>query len=341
MNGHDLYLPFEETFKRVALRGNIWFLAAWGGAFSAACVAGMFHSVHNSWPTLEHRYLAPILIGNAVIFGNILFILGTTELVRNNLPVAIGLLASSADREASRLYLARKMFGIRRLAVPSVLVFALGLTTFTWLGIDLPHATTRIWFTVALCAIFGLLGTTIGLGTGFWMWMWDFGKRHPRVDVFHPDKMGGLLPVAHVSDWVITVGSILAALYSLGAYLSPYAHENLRAFSYLWVVAAVALLVFAFIVPALSVHECLTHARQKVADRLSRHNERLFARFESDALDRPADIIALKWFSESLSKLNVWPYRQVVARFSLTAALQLSPLLINLVHYVKAHWHQV
>lgn len=325
-----LYLPYERAFDRIFLRNNRWMLALWMLATSAVCVFGLLHSLKGDVHRLVHDYLLAILIGNCAIFGNLLFILRTSGLGRKKLPAVIALLKSPSGREASRRSLARKMYNPWWLAACTLIVMAPGQLTFAILGIDLPYVTTRIIFVAAIAIIFGLLGTTIGMAIGFWMWMREFGSQHPAVDVFHPDKMGGLLPVSEVSDWVISMGAILAALYSLGAYFSPYAHTDLKMYSYLWVVFATLLLALAFIVPAYSVHLCLVHARNAVAARISRQNERIFGIFENGSLEKPSDIMALMWFSESLGKLNVWPYRQFAARFIGTASLQFVPLLLEM-----------
>ena len=337
LDGGELYLPFERTFEKYLLRNNRWFLAIWMAATSAFCVFGMLHSLKNDLHLLIQDYLAPILIGNAAIYCNLLFILRTSELARKRLRMVIPLIEDSAAQARSRDSVVRNIYSPRRLWAWTIIIMLLGQFTFVCLGINLPHITTRILFVIVIAIIFGLLGSTISLASGFWAWMHEFGEQHPHVDVFHPDKMGGLLPVADVSDWVISMGAILAALYSLGAYSSPYAHPELKAYSYLWIVFAVALLALAFIVPAYSVHLCLVHARNGVAAKISEKNEKVFDMFEKGALREPSEIMALMWFSESLGKLNVWPYRQLAARFAGTAGLQFIPLLLNLFF---SHSHQ-
>jgi hypothetical protein len=290
----------------------------------------MLCSLKYDYHRLEQDYLIPIVIGSAAIYCNLLFILRTLELARKNLPTVIPLLRDHSAQLESRRSLVRKIYNPKRLWAWAIMVMLLGHLTFACLGINLPHTTTKIWFAIAVTTVFGLLGSTVGLSTGFWAWMREFGAQHPFVDVFHPDKMGGLLPVSEVSDWVISMGAFLAALFSLGAYFSPYAHAELKAYSYLWIAFAIVLLALAFIVPAYSVHLCLVHARNRVAAKLSKQNEKVFNMFEEGTLRRPSDILALMWFSEALGKLNVWPYRQFAARFIGMAALQFVPLLLDL-----------
>jgi hypothetical protein len=297
---------------------------------SAGLLFGMLHSLNNDIHRLEQDYLIPILIGSAAIFCNLLFILRTSELARKKLLIVIPLLRNRVAENESRRLLVCKVYNPKRLWTWAIIVMLLGYLTFVCLGIKLPYTTTKIWFTIGISAIFGLLGSTVGLATGFWAWMHKFGAQHPSVDVFHPDKMGGLLPVSAVSDWVISMGAILAALYSMGAYFSPYAHAELKAYSYLWIGFATVLLALAFIVPAYSIHQCLVHARNSVAAKISKQNEKVFNMFEKGALHSPSDILALMWFTEALGKLNVWPYRQFAARFAGTAALQFIPLFLDL-----------
>ena len=76
----DLFLPLERAFHRRFLRSRRWTLVLWMAGFTAFFLLGMFHSLKYDYHKLIHAYLAPILIGNAVIFGNILFILRTSEL---------------------------------------------------------------------------------------------------------------------------------------------------------------------------------------------------------------------------------------------------------------------
>ena len=130
---------------------------------------------------------------------------------------------------------------------------------------------------------------------------------------------------------------MLAALYSMGAYFSPYARADLKAFSYLWIVFAIVLLALAFLVPAYSVHVCLVHARNDVAAKISKKNEKVFRMFEEGALRGPSDVMALMWFSEALGKLNVWPYRQLAARFAGTVALQFIPMILD---FAISHQHK-
>src|ERR1039458_3596110 len=232
VDNRDLYLPFERRFEKVFLRNNRWAFIVWMVATSTFCLVGMLHSLGNDLHLLMHNYLAAILIGNAAIYGNLLFILRTSELARKKLPTVISLLKNPSARAQSKKSLVEKVYNPGRLWKWTIAIMLPGQITFLFLGIDLPHITTRIYFTVTIALIFGLLGSTVGLATGFWAWMREFGGQHPSVDVFHTDRMGGLLPVSVVSDWVITMGAILAALYSLGAYFSPYAHTNLKEYSY-------------------------------------------------------------------------------------------------------------
>jgi len=294
----------------------------------------MLHSVKNDFQRWSHYYVLPILIGNAAIYGNIVFILRTLRLARERLPEVIPLLHSEAAREESRGLLAIRIFSPKRLVVCSSTVTGLGLLTFLLLGINLPHITTTILFAAVIALIFWLLGSTIGLALGFWSWMLDFGRQKPRVDVFHPDRMGGLLPIADVSDWVISMGSGLAAIYSLGAYFSPYSHAEWKAYSYLWILLATILLVLAFILPATSVHSCLVGARNVVSGRISRQNERMFNVFDRGQTTETSEIMALMWFSESLGKLNVWPYRQLPARFASTILLQFVPPILDFYYHL-------
>ena len=324
-----LYLPFERRFEGRVLRDNRWFIALWMLVTSAICVLGMIHSVQYDYSLVVRSYLAPILVGNAAIWGNVLFILRTSELARKRLPAVISLLHTEALRSRSTELLVKRVYGPKWLLWISAPVAIFGEATFAVLGIQLPHVSTEIIFFIVAAAIFGLLGTTVGMAIGFWSWMHDFGAHHPRVDVFHPDKMGGLLPVSDVSDWVISMGAVLAALYSLGAYVSPYTHMDWKQYSYLWIVFASVMLALAFIVPAYSVHLCLVHARNAAAAKISRKNEEVFKSFEASSLSGPSDVMALMWFSESLGKLNVWPYRQLLARFVATVALQFLPLLLE------------
>ena len=199
LDDSDLYLPFERTYEKLFLRNNRWFLALWMVGTSAFCLLGMLHSLKFDFHQLLKDYLAPILIGNAAVHGNILFILRTSELARKRLPAVIPLLGNLSAQARSRESLLRKVYCPRRLWRWTIIVTAFGLLTFGCLGIRLPYTTTKIIFGAVISLIFGLLGSTIGLASGFWSWMREFGKQHPRVDVFHPDKMGGLLPVADVS----------------------------------------------------------------------------------------------------------------------------------------------
>jgi hypothetical protein len=326
----ELYLPFERAFERRFLRNNRWFLLLWMATTTAICLLGMWHSLKFDVHRLVEDYLAPILIGNAAVYGNLLFILRTLELARKRLPAVIHLLPVPLDQDNSRRSLIRRVYNPRRLWAWAIIVMLCGQLTFAILGINLPFTTTRIIFVAVIALIFGLLGTTVGLAVGFWAWMREFGGHYPTVDVFHPDKMGGLLPVADVSDWVISMGALLSVLYGLGAYFSPYAHAELKAYSYLWIAFATVLLALAFIVPAYSIHLCLVHARNEVAGKISKRNEIVFNMFQDGNLSNQSDIMALMWFSEALGKLNVWPYRQMAARFSGITALQFVPLLLNL-----------
>jgi hypothetical protein len=222
---------------------------------------------------------------------------------------------------------AKLIYGRVRIALFAIASVALGEGTFLWLGIRMPSVRMKIAALLAISIAFTLLGVVIAVATGFWRWLYAFGRERPRIIVFHPDRMGGLLPVSEVTDWIVVMGSVLLALYSAGAHYSPYAHSELRLYSYSWVVLAVALLLAAIFIPAYSVHRCLKDAQRELEERVSEQHERLVSLFESGVeggqFELERAIVALFALSEIIQKLDLWPYRQLSIRVVAAVAIQL------------------
>ena len=307
-------------------------LIPWAMATILFLILAMKHSHNYADQYMIWRGGPCIVLGVESIACNLFFILRTSELIREKLPLAISLLPHAADRAKSMASLANKIFVPWLLIVYGIATLLLAKLTFMRLGIFLNAAfgKTVFWFFTIIS--FWTMSTTVGLAVGFWRWMNEFGKLRPKVDVFHTDQVGGLGPVADVSDWVISMGSVIAAVYSLCACFGPYARTDQKGYAYLWIVLATFLMILAFLIPAHSIHLCLKDAKFEAANKLSKHSAKVFKQFELGTLDNSAEVAALKWFSESLDHLNVWPYRQLAARVIVSGSVPLSAI-------AKLVWH--
>jgi hypothetical protein len=327
------YLPLERFVRNRFLAGRSITLIPWVLVGYLACTVVFFISLHGDTRTFWRLYAAPVAIGVVAIACDVLFLLRSSELIRNKLPIAIKLLHEGDRRDCCKR-LGHLVYGRWRLSVSVLTVLSLGLLTFFGLGLTMPSRRMTILALIAIGLIFVLCGAVAAIVVGFWTWMHEFGNLRPRIQVFHFDQMGGLAPVADVSDWVVSMGFVLAALYSAGAYFSPYAHIELKRFAYLWVAGAVIMLAVAFYVPSYSIHRCLVEAKERLAKRLGQENERLYEALigEQADLGKPEQqfhFVALVWVSEAVHKLNLWPYRQMGAKAVVLVGMQLAPLVIK------------
>jgi len=302
-------------------------LAVWAVASFLICALGYMLSLHWRYHVFIHEYSLSLIIGISAIYCDVLWLMRTSKLCRVELPRLTKLLPTDEARSRCMAGAIKLIYGRRRLALFAVASVVLGEGTFLWLGIRMPSIRMKIAALLGIGVAFALLGAVIAVASGFWRWLYDFGRERPRIIVFHPDRMGGMLPISEVTDWIIVMGSVLLALYSAGAHYSPYAHSELRLYSYSWVVLAVALLSAAIFIPAYSVHRCLKDAQRELEERVEEQQERLFNLLGSGLggpqLDLERAVVTLYALSEIIQKLDLWPYRQLSIRIVAAVAIQL------------------
>src|ERR1019366_8041483 len=240
---HEMFLPGESYISDHILNRKLWRLAIWAVASFFVCMLGYMVSLHWKYRIFVHEYFPSLIIGISAIYCDVLWLIRTSELCRTQLPRLTSLLPTDESRSRCMGGAAKLIYGRVRIALFAIASVALGEGTFLWLGIRMPSVRMKIAALLAISIAFTLLGVVIAVATGFWRWLYAFGRERPRIIVFHPDRMGGLFPVSEVTDWIVVMGSVLLALYSAGAHYSPYAHSELRLYSYSWVVLAVALLL--------------------------------------------------------------------------------------------------
>src|ERR1019366_9402035 len=209
---HEMFLPGESYISDHILNRKLWRLAIWAVASFFVCMLGYMVSLHWKYRIFVHEYFPSLIIGISAIYCDVLWLIRTSELCRTQLPRLTSLLPTDESRSRCMGGAAKLIYGRVRIALFAIASVALGEGTFLWLGIRMPSVRMKIAALLAISIAFTLLGVVIAVATGFWRWLYAFGRERPRIIVFHPDRMGGLLPVSEVTDWIVVMGSVLLAL---------------------------------------------------------------------------------------------------------------------------------
>lgn len=327
----DLFLPGERTILK-ALGGRLVVLSLYLVGFVALSALGFMISLHWDYRCFLHYYATSLIIGSLAIFGDLFWLLRTSALLRSGIPWTVERISSELDRVKCLKKLRAAVFGWPRLGTFVILTVLLGEITFAYLGLQMPSLRMKVAGLLVIGVVFGLLGAVISVASGFWLWLRLFRRCRPVIEVFHPDRMGGMRSITDATEWAVLMGGVLVALYAVGAQLSPYAHMELRPFSYAWDVLAIALILTAFFLPSHFVHSCLVDAHKEIGRRIEnehRHLDRLLFEGTSDSkLDIERRLIALIAFASVVERLDEWPYRQKPLRLLASAAVQIALLLL-------------
>jgi len=308
-------------------------LFVWAVAGFVVCALAFLLVLKLDLHKFLREYFASVLIGVLAINLDLLFLLNVSSLVREKLPSMVQLLESEENQQKCDQYLRKYVYGrFRQLSFCLVALLA-GMGTFRFLGLRVPSKGLSIATYCALALIFVLLGLVVAVVIGLWTWMFKFGQLKPHIRVFHPDRLGGLRPLSEISDRVVSFGAILVAVYSLGAYYSPYAHLELRRYSYSWVVMATALLIAAYVIPSYLIHRSLVDSQEKLTNHIAREYQHLYSLFEQQPASASKDIegrlATLLWFSELIDRINLWPYRRLPLKVLAVTSLQIVPIVID------------
>jgi hypothetical protein len=163
-----------------------------------------------------------------------------------------------------------------------------------------------------------------------------------RINFWHPDNAGGLLPFSNFYLYTALLASIPTLWLSFWWVAIPY-FDNLglgygewrRTYEFLWIVAIV-LLFFSFFSPVFGIHKEMEKSKSKLLSSLGwirpaltdLHQKMAAATNLESALPQYNRIDDLKKLYSSVMDVNTWPLnRAVVTKFS---GLSLGQLLIPL-----------
>ena len=329
-----------------AIRGQYGHLISWGFVEVLLCLGVFSYVDHQSFAFTLKQYKVILITGSLAVNGNLFFVLFISERIRNLRSFIEDI---TGDKLAvSNLY--KTVYQNVVVCVVMLVCIRLGFLTFQKLGISAPPPIAK-GIKMGLVVVFGTLGLVIGFVINVWRFFIRLGPLISNIDTSHPDRMGGLKPIADVNSRLLFIGALLIVIYTFGAGHSPYEYTAFKAYAYLWSGLAMFLWIIAAFLPTYTIHKVLKDAKLKQQNHLAAVKGLLLLSFERAMAERtPLDlgffegyattvksaVDVVRYFEQDLESMVTWLYRNgfrsVAQIFSIPAIIS---LLVNWSQIVK------
>jgi len=288
------------------------------------------------------EYSIPISCGLLAVNSIAIFTINLSNLLKNSTKALQNMLNDEETEKKGIVndLLERNIYNSVIPIVILIIILTLSALTFLKTGIFFPSSLVTILAYIASFLIMAFLAFSIAMGIGIWKFIYEFRKLPIKIQILHPDNMGGLKKVGEIGLRLSYMTSWLMIIYSIGAIYTPYKNIAVKYYGHLWIIFAIIFVVASFFLPSFSFHKALKQEKEKVLDHLSPIYDLVLKQFlkrsiqqdfnwniEAETIQKLVNI--LKFFEDKIENINVWPYSRPFIRLGVIVASQVLVFLLQ------------